>query len=102
MPKKRCDPVLTEDERWYHIRYCGKKCHLCPTDVMVRSGPLKFDGKKFRWFLCDICYGKGWRIPTVSRLGCVYMLLYKNTKTEETAWVDVLEIIKIIPHRSSR
>ena len=81
--------------------YTSAKCHICPMDIFVRSGLLKLDGKTFQWFLCDICYGKGWQIPLVRLLGNVYRLVYKNIKTEETAFVDVLKIIKInVPRRS--
>lgn len=91
------------DEQWNSVQgYSGNKCHICPMDTLVRSGPLNFAGQTFQWSLCDICNGKGWQVPTVSLRGNVYGLVYKNTKTEETAWVDVLEIIKIIPPRPSR
>ncbi len=101
------DVVLSsKDERWDCVQgYSGQRCHICSCDVMVRSGPLEFVGPTFqatfRWFLCDICYGKGWKIPTISLHGNAYRLVYKNIKTEETAFVDVLEIIKInIPRQS--
>lgn len=95
------DVVLPQkDQEWDCIQgYSGNKCHICPHDVMVRSGLLEFSGQTLQWSLCDICYSKGWKIPTVSLRGNVYRLVYKNTKTEETAWVDVLEIIKITPRR---
>ena len=95
-----------KDERWDGIQgYSGHKCHICSSDVMTRSGPLEFIGstfqQTFQWSLCDICYSKGWRIPTFSVFSNVFKLVYKNIKTKETAWVNVLKIIKIkIPRRS--
>lgn len=98
--------IPQKGEQWDCVQgYSGQKCHICSSDVIVRSGPLEFVGPTFHttflWFLCEVCHDKGWQIPTVRLLGNVYRLVYKNTKTKKTALVDVLEVTKIeVPRRS--
>ena len=70
------------------------ECHVCTYPIFVKTGYVELDSRttnfppRFRWYLCHICFDRGWKIPSIHIDG--KKLLYFNDKTNETKFVDCL------------
>lgn len=68
---------------------CGAVCPICKYDILVKTGTTvnKTLGASVLWYLCHVCFDKGWKIPTWPPNQ--RNLIYHNSKTGETKEIEI-------------